>query len=268
MLKKRHKVAPATIPNAASIVTLARDYPSGHVIPPHSHDRDQLVYASQGVMTVKTQIGAWVIPPHRAVWIPAGIVHTIAMSGKVAMRTLYLLPGEVPRLPRACCVVSVSPLLRELVVHACTFGALDACTPEQAHVLGMIRGLLDAIESLPLQLPLPTDSRALRVAEQVSAAPTEAPALDDLCRSAGASRRTVERLFREETGMTLGKWRHQTRLMAAMQALGSGAKIAEAAFEAGYSTPSAFIAAFRMTFGLTPARYFRAQKTVTDPEPR
>src|SRR5215831_10626827 len=96
------------------IVTLTHDYPAGQVIPLHFHDRDQLVYASRGVMTVQTDAGTWVVPTHRAVWIPARIPHTVAMSGKVAMRTLYLKPRLAPSVPRECCVVNVSPLLKEL----------------------------------------------------------------------------------------------------------------------------------------------------------
>src|SRR5579872_7630828 len=109
----------------SAITTLARDYPDGYAIPLHFHDRDQLVYASRGVMTVRTGSGTWVVPPHRAVWIPSEISHTITMSGVVAMRTLYLKPRLAKRLPRDCCVVFVSALLRELILHTCTLSALD-----------------------------------------------------------------------------------------------------------------------------------------------
>src|SRR5580692_2050236 len=98
-------------PGKAQVTTLSRDYPAGHVIPLHFHDRDQLVYASRGVMTVRTGDGTWVVPPQRAVWIPARISHTITMSGVVAMRTLYLKPKIAVALPRSCCVINVSTLL-------------------------------------------------------------------------------------------------------------------------------------------------------------
>src|SRR5512142_1572175 len=108
----------------SAITTFAHDYPAGHVIPLHFHDRDQLVYASRGVVTVRTRNGTWVVPPQRAVWIPAEIPHTITMSGLVAMRTLYLKPRMARALPRDCCVVHVSPLLKELILHSCAMGAL------------------------------------------------------------------------------------------------------------------------------------------------
>src|ERR1700677_1708016 len=101
----------------SAIKTLTRDYPADHVIPLHFHDRDQLVYASRGVMTVRTGDGTWVVPPQRAVWIPARISHTITMSGVVAMRTLYLKPKIAVALPRSCCVINVSTLLRELILY-------------------------------------------------------------------------------------------------------------------------------------------------------
>src|SRR5579859_6704808 len=117
MSNKRHSAISAHLGDHRSqVTTLTRDYAAGHVIPSHFHDRDQLVYASRGVMTVRTSQGAWVVPTHRAVWIPATVSHTITMSGPVAMRTLYLKPRLAKMLPRDCCVVNVSPLLRELIL--------------------------------------------------------------------------------------------------------------------------------------------------------
>src|SRR5580658_415050 len=132
-------------PGKAQVTTLSRDYPAGHVIVLHFHHRDQLVYASRGVMTVRTDVGAWVVPTHRAVWIPAPVPHTITMSGTVSMRTLYLRPRLARTLPRTCCVVNVSPLLRELILHACTFATLDVRKERQRHVIDLIVDQLQTI---------------------------------------------------------------------------------------------------------------------------
>jgi AraC-like DNA-binding protein len=239
------------------IATLTRDYPAGHMIPSHFHDRDQLVYASRGVMTVRTGSGAWVVPTHRAVWIPAAVPHSITMSGIVAMRTLYLRPRLARTLPRACCVVNVSPLLKELILHACMFRGLQRGIGWQANLINVFLDQLKAIRTVPLQLPTPSDPRALRITEALLADPGERRPLTELCRAAGASRRTVERLFLEDVGLTFGKWRQQLRLMEAMRLLAEGAKVTFAALESGYSTPSAFISMFRKTLGTTPASYFR-----------
>ncbi len=238
------------------ITTLAQNYPAGHLISPHFHDRDQLVYASRGVMTVRTSVGSWVVPTHRAVWIPAGILHTITMSGGVAMRTLYFRARWARDLPRECCVVNVSPLLKELILHACALGTLKKTIPLQGHLIDVIVDQLAAIQMVPLQLPNPSDPRALRVAAVLLADPSDNRPLTLLCKVAGASKRTVERLFQEDVGMSFGKWRQQLRLMQAMRLLAEGAKVTHAALEAGYSTPSAFIFMFRKSLGTTPARFF------------
>lgn len=258
MSKKRQTAALDRLPRSrAPILTLTRNYAAGHLIPLHFHRRDQLVFASRGVMTVTAGHGAWVVPAWRAVWIPEKTPHTIAMSGAVAMRTLYFKPGLAKSLPRDCRVVNVPALLRELILHACSCGSLGRRIPWQRHLTDVILDQLRVARVAPLQLPLPEDPRALRVSERLLADPANSRPLAQIARSSGASRRTIERLFVAETGMTFGRWRQQLRLMQAMRLLGEGAKVTHAALESGYSTPSAFIAAFRKTLGSTPARYFQ-----------
>jgi len=241
----------------AEVLTFARDFQPGETIPPHRHSRDQLAYASHGAMTIQTRVGTWVTPAHRAVWIPAGAEHLIVMSGHVAMRSLYVRPG-LATLPSECCVVGVTGLLGSLIAHACQFPALSCAIPREDR---LIRFLIDQLEEVPtasLDLPNPTDPRACRVAAALAADPADPRPLEQICRQAGTSRRTAERLFLHETGLTLGRWRNQQRLIHALRRLADGAKVIEAAFEAGYNSPSAFTAAFKMTFGATPMEYLRS----------
>src|SRR6266851_768422 len=123
---------------AAQVATLSYDFRSGHVIPEHFHPEDQLVFASKGVMTVRTKQGIWVVPPLRAVWIPAGTPHSIAMSGRVSMRTLYFLPNFVRGLPAKCFVINVSSLLSELIVHACKFPKLNKKVPIERRIIEIV----------------------------------------------------------------------------------------------------------------------------------
>jgi len=241
----------------SQITTLTHDYPAGHLVPLHFHDRDQLVFASRGVMTVRTGVGAWVVPTQRAVWIPASVPHTITMSGAVAMRTLYFKTRLARALPRDCCVVNVSALLKELILCACAYPTLNNTIRAQRHWIDVIVDQLEAIPLVPLQLPNPRDQRALRVAEILLGDPSDRRPLTHICKLAGASKRTIERLFQNDVGMTCGKWRQQLRLMQAMRLLAEGAKVTHAALESGYSTPSAFISMFRKTLGTTPTMYFK-----------
>jgi AraC-like DNA-binding protein len=257
MSNLRHAAAVHVCPPLPSFVTaLAVEIEDGHRIPPHVHAEDQLVYASRGVMSVEAANQIWVVPPHRAVWIPAKVPHSISMSGDVSIRTLYLRAGFVATLPRTCRVMSVSPLLRELLLHACTFKELSRRRKEQAHLIDLIVDQMKTLEAVPLQLPSPLDRRAAKVAAALTADLTGEKALDDLCSAAGASRRTIERLFESETGLSIGAWRQQLRLVRALQLLAAGESISRVALETGYSTPSAFISMFRRALGESPRRYF------------
>lgn len=243
----------------AHVATLSHEFgEKEHVIPSHYHAEDQLIFASQGVMTVQAEEGIWVVPPLRAVWIPAGTPHTVAVGRRVSMRTLYFLPGLARRLPGKCFVMNVTPLLRELILYACRFAKLDKKIVAQRRVIEMILDQLRAASSIPLQLPQPTDARALRVVQFLLAEPEKAWTLETLSEQCGASRRTIERLFLAETKMTFSQWRQQLRLLHAMRLLASGEKVTGAALEVGYASASAFIAMFRRQLGETPGRYFEA----------
>jgi len=241
---------------AARLTTLSYEYTDRYRIPEHFHDTDQLVFATKGVMTIRTEEGLWIVPPQRAVWIPSQTVHSITMSGSVSMRTLYFAPRYVRRLPRSCCVLNIDGLLRELIIFACKTPAWTKDIPNQKNMLGTLLHQLQAASSTPLQLPRPSDPRAVRVADKVLADPGSTRSLGGICKDCGASKRTIERLFVDETQLTQGRWRQQARLLHAIRAIASGEKIISAAMDAGYNSSSAFIARFKKLLGCTPGRYF------------
>lgn len=240
--------------------SLAVGYPSGAVLEHHTHDWGQLVYATDGVMSVHTDEGTWVVPSHRGVWIPPRVEHSVTMSGWVSMRTLYILPTLVRNLPQRCCVLAVPPLLRHLILHVIAHSPLRRDTPEHRRLVGFLLDQLRALPSVPLELPMPRDARAVRAAERMKDDPGETSPLDRLARAVGASRRTLERLFFQETGMTLGRWRQQARLLQAMRLLARGDPVTATALEVGYESTSAFIAAFSSVLGTTPGRYYRIRR--------
>jgi len=237
------------------MASVSADFAHGHMIAEHSHPEDQLLFASSGVMTLRTKQGVWVVPPMRAVWIPADTPHSVAMSGPVSMRTLYFLPQLCRRLTGKCFVMNVSPLLRELILHACKFKILNKRATAERRIIEIIVDQLKAVDSIPLQLPHPTDTRAMRVVKTLLADPGDQSDLEKLCEDCGASKRTIQRVFLEETKMNFGKWRQQLRLLHGLQLLASGEKVTAAALEAGYSSASAFISMFRKQLGTTPMRY-------------
>lgn len=240
----------------AEIASVSHDFQDRHLIPEHFHPEHQLVFASVGVMTVRTRQGIWVVPPLRAVWIPAKTPHAVVMSGAVSMRTLYFLPALIKLLPQECFVLNVSALLRELILHACTYPKLSKKRRKEKAIIEIVVDQLEAAHVVPLQLPHPEDARAMRVAQALLEDPGENRTLEKLCADCGASKRTIERLFLMETNMTFSRWRQQLRLLHALRQLASGEKVTAAALETGYASTSAFISMFRKQLGTTPTRYF------------
>src|ERR1051325_870631 len=172
--------------------SFATNYSSGHVIAPHEHEWIQLLYASTGAMTAQAGRWSWMVPPGRAVLIPAGCRHTIRMWGDVAMRSLIFPPVRMPI--EECRVLSVTPLLRELVLRVIEMRALDVRVDAELRLLEVLLDEIAQAEVAPLALPLPLDRRALAVAHHVLKGPAEEESLDKLARRFGAGRRTLERL--------------------------------------------------------------------------
>jgi AraC-like DNA-binding protein len=218
----------------------------------------KLIYATRGVTTVRTDAGAWVVPPHRGVSIPAGVRFRLETSGIVALRMLYIRARLIPGLD-TCTVVNVTPLMRELIVRTNRIGALDTTIPGQRRLIGMILDEWKLLVAAPLQLPLPRDPRAAQFAALMAANPAAA-SVENLLRQSGASRRTMERIFRLETAMSLGQWLRRQKLLDALRRLAAGESVNRVAVDLGYNSASAFIAMFRRELGRTPKRYFATQK--------
>jgi AraC-like DNA-binding protein len=233
----------------------ASTYPDGWRLDRHDHPWGQLAFCNSGVMRVAGAHAAWLAPPTRAIWLPAGVAHEIVMQGEVATRFLYLDPGLAAPLPAAPEVLEVAPLLRELILYILRLRMLHPDRPEQDRLARLLIDLLIEARRVDLALPLPRDRRARALAERLQAAPGDPAPLVQLALHAGASLRTLQRLFPAETGLTLEAWRQKARLLAAVAALSDGAPVAVVAASCGYDSPSAFIAAFRRQLGVTPGRY-------------
>ena len=237
------------------VVALALDYPPGHRIALHSHTRTQFVHADSGLMRVTTRTGAWVVPPGHALWMPAEIEHEILAIEAILMRTLYLDTGAVPWLPSDCWVVAVPPLLRQLISKAVTLPALYDIEGADGRLMAVLLDELRGLEATPLHLPFPRDPRLRDIVDTLTEFPRDDRALDVWARTAGASSRTLARLFLAETGMTFGEWRRRRRLLAAVEWLASGRPVTQVALDLGYESPSAFIAMFKRHMGDTPGQF-------------
>ena len=245
----RHGDDPWTRIRSFSVTVLPTAFPK--LTPPHPDGWHQLIHAIRGVVHVRTRDAAWITPPHRAVWIPGGIAASIELRGEVALRMLYVRAGR-KGLPSNCAVVNVNPLLRELIVRVNRIGALDRRLANHAHLEAVIFDELRSLESASLEIPLPSDPRALKLVDLAGRTSPLGLLSGDGARECGASRRTLERIFREQTALSLGQWVRRYALLRAVGLLSEGQKVSSVAAVLGYQSTSAFIAMFRREFGQTP----------------
>jgi AraC-like DNA-binding protein len=232
--------------------------PAGTTFEWHTHGDHQLAWAPAGVLTVRSGTEAWVLPPTRALWIPAGTRHETLSESAATMRSAYVRPDACSIAWSTCTPVVVTPLVGELL----TFLADDDVeTSQRTRAEQLLVDLLEPVATVSFDVRMPTDDRALRVATMLSDNPGDDRTLAEWGLDVGASSRTLARGFLTGTGLPFARWRALLRLHSAMEALGAQEPVGEVARKVGYESASAFVAAFRRETGITPARYFRDDQT-------
>ena len=247
---------PADYQNVArAVAAMPKDFAAGFEIQPHHHERAQLIYATAGTMRVSTDDGVWMVPPQRALWMPAGVTHSIVMLSDTTMRTLYVRDDAAAAMPTACRVLSVSPLLRELIVRATELPLQYDEHGPAGHVVALILAELAGLQSLALQLPMPRDARLRTLCRALLDAPADPRPIEAWARTINISTRTLARRFRSETGLSFGAWRQQARVLEAMGRLGGGEAVTQVALDLGYESVSAFSAMFHRATGTSPSHF-------------
>ena len=246
--------------NPRAIVARQTTYHRGHRIKPHWHSRAQFLFAVEETMQVRTPRHAWIVPPSRALWIPARTVHELRMYGVVEMRSLYVKDGAADGMPSSCVVLDVTPLLRELVVRAV---ALPVRYEEKGDDGLLMRLLMAEIRRLPhcaLDLPLPESADLTRLCERILAdLSTRRPCEIDASHMR-TSTRTLYRRFLRETGITFARWKQQARLLESIRRLAGGSPVTTVAMDLGYESPSAFSTMFRRSLGIAPRAFINGTR--------
>jgi AraC-like DNA-binding protein/quercetin dioxygenase-like cupin family protein len=238
-----------------AVAAMPKDFAAGFEILPHHHARAQLIHATAGTMRVSTEDGVWMVPPQRALWMPAGVQHGIVMLSDTTMRTLYVRDDAAAFMPSACRVMTVSPLLRELIVRATELPVQYDESGPAGHVVALILSELRGLQSLSLQLPMPRDPRLRTLCQALLDTPADARSLDAWARTINTSGRTLARRFQSETGLSFGAWRQQARVLEAMGRLGGGEAVTQVALDLGYESVSAFSAMFHRATGAPPSQF-------------
>jgi AraC-like DNA-binding protein len=235
-------------------------------IEPHSHPWGQLAFSATGVVRMTAARSTFIVPPSRAVWIPPNIEHVVTVVEEAELRTLYLYqdadhcgPEHHPAADspwRACRVVEVSSLLRELVMHMSVEPGPRTPTEREQHLSALALDELRRARPVPIGVDLPQDKRLRTLCEAVLDDPARWTTLETCARGTGASPRTVARLFRSELGTTFLQWRQQVLLAKALSMAARKVPMAVISAELGYASASAFTAMVRRSVGVPPSRFF------------
>jgi AraC-like DNA-binding protein len=228
--------------------------PPGVVFDWHTHDDHQLAWAASGVLSVRSETTAWVLPPTRALFIPAGVRHETISEGMATMRAAYMNPVAFAINWTDCTPVTVTSLMAELIDF---LESVSLSADQRTNAESLLVDLLRPVATTSIDVTMPTEERARRVAEAIQCDPADARPLSAWGHVVGASDRTLARLFLSETGLSFGRWRTRLRMRTAMNALASGDSVGNVAHEVGYASSSAFVSAFRRETGITPNAYFR-----------
>lgn len=236
---------------AADVVTF--EMPAGTVFDWHTHGDHQLAWAPSGVLSVRTELTAYVLPPTRGLFIPAGVPHETLSTGNATMQSVYLRPALCPIDWTDCTPVAATPLLAEIIGYLADPSIENE---RRSHGETLLLDLLDPVTMTTIDIRMPADDRALEVARSLVDDPTDNRSLAEWGHDVGASSRTLARAFLAETGLPFGRWRALLRVRAAIVALAAGETVSSTARMVGYESTSAFVAAFRRETGGTPATFF------------
>lgn len=220
--------------------------------PVHDHGDHELLVVTAGRFTVEVDGIAWIVPPTVGVWIPAGVRHGAAAEAGCRFHCVYVDPACCPVPWDGVVGVRVSGVLVALVSH---LAEEDLPEPARRRAEAVVFDLLEPVSTSSIELPMPTDDRARRVALALLDDPADPRSLEGWGAAVGASARTLSRRFVAETGLGFEAWRQQARLRVALAELASGRTVGLAARRVGYRSVSAFVAAFRSSLGETPGEY-------------
>jgi AraC-like DNA-binding protein/mannose-6-phosphate isomerase-like protein (cupin superfamily) len=248
-----------------TLVAVGNDYPAGHVHPAHRHRRAQLLHAIAGTMVVSTGQGAWIVPPQQGLWIPGGVQHSFRMIGKVTTRSVYLEPAAARGMPSQCYVLEISPLLRQLLIEAVDLPVEYEVGGRAEAIVNLLLLELGAARRQPLAVPFPANEALANRCRHFLENPSAHATIDDWALALAMSRRTLTRLFRRETGLSLAEWQRRAAVLQAIPRLARGEAITTIALDLGYGSPAAFTSMFKRVLGTPPRRYaataFGAQLT-------
>lgn len=231
----------------------------------HTHTDALLVWPHVGSMTLHTRTGVRRLVPGQGLWVPPGTAHASTADPSGVGCYTYVTRSAIPAAWTTLRSMKVGRALQEMLLH------LDATPMIDDLRLRTQRVILEMLQADPLpvlEVPLPADWRIQALADDVLRDPDSDRSLEEWAARHALSVRTVTRVFSRDIGMSFTRWRSLVRMSAATALLAQGQPVNLVAHRCGYSTTSAFSAAFRRVTGASPTEYLRERSVpATNPGP-
>src|ERR1700722_13415931 len=226
----------------------------------HYHDVYEIEYACHGVVEVRTQAGHYLLPPHQAAWIPAGLQHQTTLNADGQTLAVIFEPGLVPAAGDRVRIIAVSALLREMMLYSARWPLSRTESGAEAdsffHALGYV--VAEALEDeRPLSLPVAADP-VVTAATDYTRAHLDRVAVRDVTRAVGISERTLRRIFSTHLGMSWRSYLLRARVLRSMALLSQPDRsVLEVSIAVGFDDVGAFARSFARHCGETPSAYKR-----------
>jgi AraC-like DNA-binding protein len=225
----------------------------------HTHEKHQLLYSAMGTLRLQVQGSWWLLPPQRAAWIQAGVLHQVRATKPTALRTVYLSPALTAGIEESCRVFAVNSLAREMLLYAMRWG------PDRAPQDPVANAFFHAFSALcqewvaearPYHLPTGESPELQRAIQHVLDRLADPHTLETVAQVAGISSRSLSRRFEREAQTTWRQFLHNARMIRAMELLSiEGAQVTATALNVGFESFGSFTQAFKTYAGETPSEY-------------
>jgi AraC-like DNA-binding protein len=248
-------IDPDTLPRPIVTMGFLLTDLNGFELEAHAHQKGQVMFVQKGALSCEVAGGLWIVPPGSAMWIPGEIAHSLKAAGGLEGYNTFIASDLAAGLPATCCAISVTPLLRELLIRSAHLPAFYQQGGAETRLFDV---MIDELTTAPpenLHLPMPVDTRLRRMADLMLQSPAERGTLSDWAKRLGFSERTLARLISRQTGMSFGRWRQQLTIMLAVEWLAKGLSIQQVAGSLGYESVPSFTTLFRKLLGTSPGRY-------------
>ncbi|MEC6796874.1 helix-turn-helix transcriptional regulator [Photobacterium sp. S4TG1] len=225
-------------------------------MPFHQHYKGQLVMPLTGFAKCHIDDAVWMVPSHCAVWIPSQVPHSNHISVDADVCMLFV-DQDVIGMPNKACTLSITPLLRELIIRLAQEQQNYA---KEGTVARLVEVLVDELIVMPTEqfdFPIPSEPRLHQIAQCLLASPGDRKTVGEWAIQFAMSERTLARLVKHEIGLTFGRWRGQLHIVVALQKLSMGESVQRVAEDLGYESVSAFILFFKKTLGRPPKKYMK-----------